>query len=168
MELSTYLNYYKSQVGGASPDFGPKYFVPRTYQAGRGFRSFFSSLFGYLKPILASGMSALKNTAVKVGGKVLSEVGQRPFRDIILDSGKEAISELHSKFRNKFQDGKGLFKIGSRKKKNKKTKKSTIKGVPGENSKHSSDKLRGVDKTGKKRGKKHYFNKPILDIFGKK
>lgn len=166
METNTYVQYYQCQSGSGISDFGPLYYTPRFVQAGRGFANFFASLYGYLKPLITSGFNAVKKTAIKTGTKMLSEVGSRPLREILLEHGASAVNDLHQKFKNKFQEGEGMFTI---------SKKGIKRRRLGNNS-HSTSKI-GAVSTGKNKKKKKKLKKDnnkkklkqrVLDIFTKK
>lgn len=155
----TYLHYYKVQSGAGLSDIGPVYYNHRIIQQGRGIGSFFAALYRYFKPVFVSGLSALKNQALKTGSSILEELGSRPLQEIITTHGKRAVNELGIKLKNKFQDGSGLFSYHSLGKKHKKDPKA-IKGT---------QSLRAVNKKSKTvKKKKKAVKKRILDIFTKK
>lgn len=152
MTMQNYISYYQTQIGGGSKtEFGPLYYTPRFVQQGRGFANFFSSIYSYLKPLFKSGFEALKNTAIKTGSSMLSEIGSRPFKDILIDHGKKAKDDLEQRYLKKFQDGKGIFSFAKSKKNI--NKKQTTKS--------------GKVKKNKSSARKKTKNR-ILDIFSKK
>lgn len=54
-------------------------------------------------------MNALKGQALKIATNIASEIGTRPFRNIIVDHTRNAADDLVNKFNRKFQEGDGLF-----------------------------------------------------------
>lgn len=165
-----YLQYYAVQVGGGLREVGPLYQNQRFVQKGCGFGSFFGALYRFFKPILHSGLNTLKNQAVKTGSAVLSEIGKRPFKDIILDHGRKAKDELHLKFKNKFQEGgTGLMFTGAALAAKRKSGKQGIKVKRMKLNNQSSVKRKKAKTsltTTKK--KKKSLQTRVLDIFSKK
>lgn len=98
-----YTDYYLSQIGGGLNDIGPLYVSPRYYQQGRGVGSFLGGIFKYLKPLLYSGLEAIKKQTLKAGVNVLNDIGKRPFKDILKQQGKQAVDELTEKGMRKLQ-----------------------------------------------------------------
>lgn len=92
-----YINYYLSQVGGGLNDIGPIYGSPRIYQQGRGVGSFLGGIFKYLRPLIYSGLNAIKKQTIKTGTNVLNDLGKKPFKDIIKERGMQAMDELKEK-----------------------------------------------------------------------
>ena len=82
---NAYIEYYTVQVGSGLKDIGPLYHNARFVQQGRGFGSFFETLFTYLKP------------ALKTGTSIITEVGSRPLNEILIDHGKKFGEDLSSK-----------------------------------------------------------------------
>lgn len=109
MEKNAYTNYFQSQSGCGfeNIDFGPLYINPRYNQHGSGLGNFFASAFEYLRPLISAGIKAVKGTALKTGVSVLSEIGKRPIKEILLDHGQTALQDLGKKYKNKFQTGDG-------------------------------------------------------------
>lgn len=166
-----YIQYYTVQTGTGLKDIGPLYHNLRFIQHGSGFGSFFGSLYRFLKPLIYSGMDALQHQAVKTGTNILSELGSRPFNEIISDHGKKATEELKSKFKKKFQSGSGLIFSGaavrnSLKKKKKSIKinkkQKNIKGKKNIKTRQSNSKRKKVNTHKKKK-----LETRVLDIFSK-
>lgn len=160
MSTNELLHYYQVQTGNGKPEFGPTYFTPRFVQHGRGFANFFSAIYQYLKPIITSGLGALKNTAIKTGSSALSEIGSRPFKEILLDYGNKAKNDLQQKFKEKFQEGQGLFTFA-------KAKNSINKRKPKTKPIKTSSKPT-IEKNKNKKVKSKKLKQRILDIFSKK
>lgn len=105
-------NYYLSQSGNGMSDIGTLYHIhPKFYQSGSGgIGSFFSAIYRQLKPILKSGLSALKKQTIKSGTNIINEIGTKPIKEILVDQGKLAAAELTQKGvqkLRKLQDGEG-------------------------------------------------------------
>ena len=159
---NAYIEYYSVQVGSGLKDIGPLFHNQRFIQQGRGFGNFFQTLFTYLKPVFTSGFNALKDSALKAGTSILSEVGSRPLNEILSEHGKKFSNDLSTKIKRKFQDGSGLMFAGAAKKK---VCKKSIKAKPTDKRYQSSKKRKPGKATKKKLSK---INKTrILDIFSK-
>lgn len=107
-----YLKYYQSQAGNGLGDIGQLYHIsPKYYQRGRGgIGSFFSGIFRHLKPLMRSGLHALKKQSLKTGVNILKDLGQKPIKDIFIEEGKAAVDDLAQKGikkLQKMQNGKG-------------------------------------------------------------
>lgn len=106
-----YLNYYLSQGGNGIDDIGSLYHVSPRYQKGRGgIGSFFSGIYRHLKPLIHSGLKALKKQSIKTSASIINELGTKPIREILVQEGKTAVDELAQKGLKKIrkiQDGDG-------------------------------------------------------------
>lgn len=155
MNQNTYIEYYENKCGSGLSDFGPIYYTPRIIQHGRGFGNFFASLFNYLKPLISSGLNAVKETAITTGVKALSEVGDRPLKEILIEHGAKAAKDLEQKYKRKFQNGKGIIL----------SKKQTIKRNHKANLIHSTSlpQTKRIKKNSRK--KKNKEKERVLDIF---
>lgn len=107
-----YLKYYQAQAGNGLSDIGQLYHIsPKFVQRGRGgIGSFFSGIFRHLKPIIKSGLLALKKQSIKTGVNIIKDLGEKPIKDILIEEGKAAVDELAQKGikkLQKLQDGKG-------------------------------------------------------------
>lgn len=107
-----YLKYYQAQAGNGLSDIGQLYHIsPKFVQRGRGgIGSFFSGIFRHLKPIIKSGLRALKKQSIKTGVNIIKDLGEKPIKDILVEEGKAAVDELAQKGikkLQKLQDGKG-------------------------------------------------------------
>lgn len=161
---NAYIEYYTVQVGSGFKDIGPLYHNARFVQQGRGFGSFFETLFTYLKPVFKSGLSALTDSALKTGTSILSEVGSRPFNEILTDHGKKFGEDLGTKVKRKFQGGSGLMFAGAARKK---VCKKSIKAKQTKKSNQSLNKRKGRKSIKKKKNKTKINQTRILDIFSK-
>lgn len=107
-----YLKYYQNQAGNGLEDIGNLYHIsPRFHQRGRGgIGSLFSGIYRYIKPLINSGLKALKKQTIKTSVNILKDLGEKPMRDILIDEGKAAVDELAQKGirkLQKLQDGEG-------------------------------------------------------------
>lgn len=109
-----YVDYYMRQVGRGYSDIGPVFrsgLKRGVRQRGRG--GFFSNILRVLNPLFTSGVSALKNQAIDSAGTFMRDVaaGNKPFRDIVKDTGREALTKLTKrgadKVIRKLQGGRG-------------------------------------------------------------
>lgn len=160
---NAYIEYYSVQVGSGLKNIGPLYHNARFVQQGRGFGSFFETLFTYLKPIFNSGFNALKDSALKTGTSILSEIGSRPLNEILTEHGKKFGEDLGVKMKRKFQDGSGLIFAGAAAKK--KSCNKSIKVKPSRKLHQSSNKRKPRKSAGRKLAK--IKKTRILDIFSK-
>lgn len=100
-----YLKYYQTQAGNGIGDIGDLYHIsPRFHQRGRGgIGSFFSGIYRYIKPLINSGLKALRNQSIKSGVNIIKDLGEKPIRDILISEGKAAVDELAQKGIKKIQ-----------------------------------------------------------------
>lgn len=104
MSSARYINYYNSQSGGSLHGIGPLYFNSRnTLQRGRGIGDFFSTVFRNLRPLISSGLSALKDQAITSGANIISDLGRKPLKEILYDQSERAIQGLAEKGVNKMR-----------------------------------------------------------------
>lgn len=163
---NAYIAYYSVQVGSGLKEIGPLYHNIRFVQQGRGFGSFFQTLFNYLKPVVQSGISALKDSALKTGSSMLTELGSRPIKEILTDHGKKFGEDLGSKLKKKFQGGSGLIFAGAARRK---PKQNGIKGRISKKKNQSTTKRKPVkrSKKSKRKSAKTKLKTRVLDIFSK-
>lgn len=107
-----YLKYYQSQAGNGVGDIGELYHIsPRFNQRGRGgIGSFFSGIFKHLKPLITSGLRALKKQSMKTSVNIIKDLGEKPIKEIFIKEGKAAMDELAQKGikkLQKMQEGEG-------------------------------------------------------------
>lgn len=119
-----YTQYYLNQKGGGLADIGTLYRSPLFHQRGRGgIGNFFSGIFRHLRPFVSSGISALKDEAIKSGAAVLTDLGNnKPIDEILKTQGKRAAKSLAYRGINKLQK---MQKGGARKKYIKRKKRGT-------------------------------------------
>lgn len=101
-------NYYLSQTGGAFNS--PVYINSRFLQTGRGYGNFFASLLSHIRPIILSGWDTLKKQGIKSGKAILEQLGTKPFKELVKEHGKRALTDLTEKGFKKLkrlQDGSG-------------------------------------------------------------
>lgn len=165
---SVYVKYYSNQIGGRGANFGNLYRVSTKVQKGRGIGSIFSGLFRFLKPHLLSGLNAVKDEALRVGGEIMQNIGQKPIKELLREKGVEGLHNLTAKAVDKMKKtmagGGSLRCLGKRIKGGTKSKKK--------HSKLSTKRKRVARKPVAKKRKsssksKHHRQKRrrILDIF---
>lgn len=186
MPRGSYL-YSSNQIGRGLGEIevysGPIYHYHR--QGGGGIGSFITHAYQYLKPFISSGINALKDQGIESTGSILSQLGDKKFKNILEDEGQKALKNLKSKAINKLksvgkgQSGKGM-RIGSKKPKKKSIKSGRVakKTQTGGKRKRKSKKTKTQIGAGRKRKtksktlkrktakkrRKHNFSKQ-LDIF---
>lgn len=167
---SHYTQYYLRQSGGGLADIGPIYKASTFHQKGRGsIGNFFSGLFRYLTPIVTSGVNALKDQTVKTGANILTDIGHKPFKEILKEQGKAALSDLTQRGLvklKKMQQGSGTKKKYIKRAKNSKKSYSTSKRKTKRFKKQFGlgRKQIGHGKK-KKKSKKNKKKTRIIDIF---
>lgn len=91
-----YTSYYLKQSGGG--EIGNVYRSDYYgVQRGRGLGSILGGLIRILKPLFSRGLNAVKNQAIKTGTDILSDIGSKPIKDIIINRGQEAKKALTEK-----------------------------------------------------------------------
>lgn len=99
-----YTSYYLNQSGGGL--IGHIYKSPNTrIQRGRGLGSIFGGLMRFLRPLLKSGINAVKDQAIKSGIGVLQDIAanKKPLKGILLQRGMEARDNLRDRAMKKIQ-----------------------------------------------------------------
>lgn len=169
--MSYYVHSYpgSKQIGGSLGEIEIYSGPGRRYrQGGGGIARYLSNALRFFKPLLSSGINALKDQGIKSAGSIINQLGDRDIKSILEDEGQKAIKNLKQKAINKFnrvagsktqtgegmpiylnplqaQRGAGIFAI--------KPKKKSIKSGRVVKSKQKSKKPRtgGIKKsTGKK------------------
>lgn len=113
---SSYTKYYSQQGSGLS-DIGRLHQQPIFVQRGSGFGGLFTKIYKYLSPLAVSGLSALREQAVRSGKEILQDIGtQKSIKEILKERGQEAVNDLAIKGINKLkraassQRGSGYIK----------------------------------------------------------
>lgn len=89
---------YYLQQGTAHQDIGRLHHQPIYLQRGSGIGGVFATLIKYLTPLASSGLSVLKEQAIRSGKNILDDIStQKPFREILKDRGREVVSDLTHK-----------------------------------------------------------------------
>lgn len=133
-----YTQYYLRQAGGSISDIGGLYRAPGFLQRGRGagVGSFFSGLIKFFRPLVSSGLSALKDQTLKSTQNIIADIGHKPLKQILQEQGKVAVSNLADRELNKLrkmqqqrneQKGNGRIRRKKRIKRGKITKKNHSK-----------------------------------------
>lgn len=108
-----YTKYYLTQDGSGLGDIGILHRGPLIYQRGRGgIGDFFSTVIRTLRPLVTSGLSALKDQSLKTGSAILRDIGQKPINNILQEQGSLALQQLTEKglkkLKRTMQSGKGI------------------------------------------------------------
>lgn len=140
---SRYATYYSQQGKGIS-DIGRLYRLPVHHQRGSGIGGLFAAALKFLSPFAASGLSALKQQAIKTGKDILGDIGgTEPISDVFSRRGKEAVRDLSLKGIDKLkrtiassQGGSGYIKrrrtmnsITLRKSRQRRNRRKTVRKV---------------------------------------
>lgn len=106
-----YTRYYLAQSGSGLSDIGRLYRGPVIIQRGRGgVGDFFGAVFRHLRPLIASGLTAVKDQSLKSGAAILQDLGRKPINQILKEQVNTAVQELAQKGIDKLkrmQAGKG-------------------------------------------------------------
>jgi len=161
-EVKFYLKHYTNQNGSGLEldNIGTLLKTPRIYQRGRGIGGIFSTIFRYIKPLLKSGLSFLKDEALHTGADVLRGISeQKPLKDVLKNRGTEIVNKLRDKAVEK------ISKMGGSGRKRKRNTPKAIKGTPKKRKTHSDiSRVRKNTKPQKNSVKKQKRGR-ILDIF---
>lgn len=115
--MSIYTTYYLNQSGHGSIGevYRPDHFG---IQRGRGLGSILGGLMRILRPLFVRGLNAIKSQAVKTGADIISDIGTKPLKQILIDRGREAKKDLTEKALNKIQTmtgtGDGIIYRGNK------------------------------------------------------
>lgn len=85
---------YYLKRGAGIRDIGKLHYQPLYYQRGAGIGGFFSKLYSYLTPLASSGLSVLKEQAIRSGKEILNDLGTQPIQTILKNRGRQAVSDL--------------------------------------------------------------------------
>lgn len=184
-----YTEYYLSQSGQGLREIGPLYTNHRIYQHGRGgVGSFFAGIFKYIKPLLYSGLKALKKQTLKTGVNVFNEMSNnnsnKPFKNILKEQGIAAFDELAEKgirklqklneqsgkgtaFSFPFEESRGRFQIKSNVKRSKGQSilARTGKQLPRKSKLSEKKKKKNTKKVSARKTKKINVKQNSKDIF---
>lgn len=118
---TVYIKYYKIQAGGSAyheEKFGPLLKASPVFQRGRGIGNVFAALVRFLKPILNTGATFIKNEAINTGVDVLKGIAkQKPLKEIFRDRSVELIDKIRDNTVQKINSMSGGSKNRNFKKK---------------------------------------------------
>lgn len=98
------MGYYNRQIGGNLKDIGYVYRSPRYIQRGGSLGSLLSKIYSSLRPLIKSGFTALKDTAMKTAGGALTDiVSGKDIGQVFRDRSGGAIDDLSTKAKNKLR-----------------------------------------------------------------
>lgn len=80
---------------------------PLYHQSGAGLGSFFRSAARYIRPLISSGMNALKDQSLNSAGTVLSQLGKKDLKTILNEESEKAVRNLSEKAINKIRRSRG-------------------------------------------------------------
>lgn len=186
MASDTYFNYYKAQTGSGLGDIKKVFYTnsgvqsgygleglisfynSRGIQQGYGFASVFSNIYRFFKPLVTSGISAIKDQLFKTSARAFNDLRQKkPIKEILRQRGNEIVEGLSDKFERKFkQEGDGIILRENKPFKEKKTGlnlQSRLKS----SLKRSKLKIKKKNKKAKKSNNRQLKTR-ILDIFSNK
>lgn len=84
-----------SKRGAGLHNIGKLHYQPVYLQRGAGLGGFFTKLFTYLQPLAASGISALKDQALRTGKEILNDLGEKKsIKSVLKTRGREALNDL--------------------------------------------------------------------------
>jgi hypothetical protein len=117
---SDYINYFLSQHGGGLSDIGSPYKMKRIVQQGYGFPvlvqegqgigTLFQSLYHLMRPLIVSGLSAIKSEASVAGKNILRDITTKPITKLLAEEGNRAIGNLKRRANDQIGEmsGKGV------------------------------------------------------------
>lgn len=109
--MSYYVHSYpgSNQLGGSLSEIevysGP---VRRYRQDGGGIARYLASAIRFFKPLLSSGINALKEQGIESAGSILDQLGNKDVKSILKEEGQRAIKNLKQKALNKLNQTTGL------------------------------------------------------------
>lgn len=114
--MSYYVHSYpgsSNQLGGSLGEIEVYTGPARRYrQGGGGISRYLSTALRYFRPLLSSGLNALKDQGIKSASSIINQIGEKDIKSILEEEGKNAIKNLKQKAINKLnrstQSGKGM------------------------------------------------------------
>lgn len=110
--MSHYARLYAGdgQSGGSFADIvvyeGPSQHHQH-HQVGAGLGNYFSRAFQLLRPLISSGVNALKNQGIVSSRAVLSQLGKKNLKEILKKEGQKALKDLGDKALSKLSHASG-------------------------------------------------------------
>lgn len=122
--MTHYVHLYSGNQAGAGLGEIEVYTGPIHHyrQRGRGIGSFFGNAYRFLRPLLSSGVNALKSQSIDSTGAIFRQLGRKDLKTILEEEGERALRNLGEKALNKLkrsvgksdQTGKGIFRLPPR------------------------------------------------------
>lgn len=107
--MSHYIELYSGNQRGSGLSDIQVYRGPLHRQSGSGWGTFFNTAAQYLKPLLYSGVNALRDQGIQSAGSVLSQLGQKNLKTILNEESKKAVRNLSDKAIQKLQRNSGII-----------------------------------------------------------
>lgn len=122
MEIRYINHFLNGQLGRGLQDIGSPYksrrvfqhgsgqLVPIVVQEGEGIGTFFQNLYHLVKPLIYSGLKAVKSEAKSAGKNILTDIATKPLTQLLSQHGSEALSNLQNKAADEIRQmrGKGV------------------------------------------------------------
>lgn len=164
---SYYKQYYLRQEGRGLSDIGSLYNVTPFQQEGRGgIGRIFSGIFRQLRQLVSSGLSAIKEQAIKSGTAILADIDKKPLKPLSKEQGKIALDNLTQRGVNKLRkiQGRGHKRNikGGRVRKSRNTHVKRKRKTPQLGNGKTRKKRKSSNKT---KRKKSYKKARFVDIF---
>lgn len=110
--MNRYDRYFAVQVGRGVSSIGSVYRTNRYQpQTATGLSDVFSNLFRFIQPYLVSGARAVGGEALRSGQDILSNLGQKPIKELLKEQADKSFKNLAEKAENKVKNmmsGKGI------------------------------------------------------------
>lgn len=78
------------------------------HQGGAGIGRYFARAFKFFKPLISSGINAIKDQGIKSTGSIISQIGEKDLKSILEEEGQKALKNLKQKAINKLNTSTGI------------------------------------------------------------
>lgn len=100
--MSGYIQMNREHQTGAGIGEIEFYRGPRHHrQGGAGIGKYLSRAYKFLKPIVSSGVNALKDQSIESSKSIINQLGEDKLKNILKSEGKRALTNLRRKAINK-------------------------------------------------------------------
>lgn len=106
--MAHYVQMYSGayQTGRGKEDI-KVYRGPLYRQSGAGFGDFLRNAVTYVKPLLSSGINALKDQSLNSAGSVISQLGRKDLKTILKEESEKVVRDSCEKAINKLKQSRG-------------------------------------------------------------